>query len=370
MPTTSPHVCFVVNAVSETSVPADIASAIVKYTEADVDILAWFSAESFDGEERLGVTCLNAPDTTLGVDARTVRRAASILSDYDIVQAHHNHSGSFAKAIAKYVGVPSVSREGNMRKGFNRLGRVANGLTNPLADRVVCNSRAVYESFIGWEDSILPENRVRFIPNGVDFDRIDDGEAVDWSARDTAGVDDETILVGTAGMHTEQKDQATLIRALAIARNDSDVRLELVIAGDGPEADTLRSVVADNDLTNAVHFLGYLNRQHVYKMLSEIDIYAMPSLWEGFSAAAVEGLATGNAAVFSEIPPFVQPYSDVALFHPTGDAKRLADHLVTLATDSNQRQRLGDAGRKLVREKYEISTVANAYRELYGELLN
>ena len=370
MSESSPRVCFVVNAVGETSVPADIATAVVKYTDAKVDILAWFDAESFEGDERVGVTCLDAPNTTVGADVRTIRRTASILSEYDVVQAHHNHSGSFAKAIARYVGVPSVSREGNMRKGFNRLGRVANGLTNPLADRVVCNSRAVYDSFTWWEDFILPEERVRFIPNGVDFDRIDAGRNLDWSARETAGLDDETVLVGTAGMLTEQKDQGTLVRALAIARNSSEVPIELVIAGDGPEEDSLRKVAAQHGVDDAVHFLGYLDRRYVYKMLDEIDIYAMPSLWEGFSAAAVEGLATDNAAIFSEIPPFTQPYSDVALFHPTGDATRLADHVVTLATDYERREGLSAAGQELVREKYEIRTVANAYRELYGELLD
>ncbi|MDQ2071866.1 glycosyltransferase family 4 protein [Haloarcula sp. H-GB4] len=367
---TSPRVCFVVNAVGETSVPADIATAVVKYTDAEVDILAWFDAESFDGDDRVGVTCLDAPDTTVGADVQTVRRTAAILREYDVVQAHHNHSGSFAKAIARCLGVPSVSREGNMRKGFNRLGRVANGFTNPLADRVVCNSRAVYDSFTRWEDILLPEDRVRFIPNGVDFARIDAGRTVDWSAREVAGIDDDTALVGTAGMLTEQKDQATLVRALALARDRSATPIELVIAGDGPEEDALRRVTAEHGVTDAVHFLGYLDRRYVYKMLDEIDIYAMPSLWEGFSAAAVEGLATDNAAVFSEIPPFTEPYSDVALFHPTGDATRLADHLVTLASDIERRQRLATAGRELVQEKYEIRTVANAYRELYGELVD
>jgi glycosyltransferase involved in cell wall biosynthesis len=366
----NPYICFVVNAVGETSVPADIASAIVKYTDADVDILAWFAAEPFNGDERLGVTCLNAPGTTVGADVRIIRRTASILSEYDIVQAHHNHSGSFAKAIARYLGVPSVSREGNMRKGFNRLGRVANGLTNPLADRVVCNSRAVYDSFTRWEDFILPEERVRFIPNGVDLDRIDAGRNLEWSARETAGVNDETVLVGTAGMLTEQKDHDTLVRALAIVRNRSDLPIELVIAGDGPEEHSLRRVAAQHGVADAVHFLGYLDRRYVYKMFDEIDIYAMPSLWEGFSAAAVEGLATDNAAIFSEIPPFVEPYSDVALFHPTGDADRLADHVVSLATDTEYRDCLAVAGQELVREKYEMRVVAEAYRELYSELLD
>ncbi|MDS0281741.1 glycosyltransferase family 4 protein [Haloarcula onubensis] len=363
------RVCYVVNAVGESSVPADIAAALVDYTDVEVDILAWFDAESFEADDRVGVTCLDAPDTTVGADARTVRRAASILDEYDLVQAHHNHSGSFAKAIARYLGVPSVSREGNMRKGFNRMGRVANGLTNPLADRVVCNSRAVYDSFMRWETAILPDETVAFIPNGVDFERIDSGVNTGWSARETAGVDEETVLVGTAGMLTEQKDHETLIRGLATARTRSDVALALAIAGDGPKRDSLRALASDLGVDDAVHFLGYLDRQEVYGMLSEIDIYAMPSLWEGFSAAAVEGLALGNPAVFSDIPPFTGPYGDIARFHPTGDPAELADHLVDLASNPAERARLAAAGRELVESKYDIETVAEQYRDLYRSIL-
>jgi len=362
------RVCYVVNAVSETSVPADIASALNKYTDVEVDILAWFDVEPFDADDRMSVTCVSAPDTTVGADPGTIRRAASELTAYDIVQAHHNHSGSFAKVIATYLGIPSVSREGNMRKGFTRLGRVANGLTNALADRVVCNSHAVYESFRRWENSMLPRENVAFIPNGVDFDRIDAGRNVDWSARETAGIDDGTVAVGTAGLLTEQKDHATLIRAIANANERSQDSIELVIAGDGPKEPMLRSIAAERGIEDQVHFLGYLDRRRVYKMLSEIDIYAMPSMWEGFSAAAVEGIALGNPAVFSDILPFTEPYGDIARFHAVGDSDGLAEQLVDLAADPKERDRLAAAGRSLVENKYKIERVATEYRDLYHEI--
>jgi glycosyltransferase involved in cell wall biosynthesis len=178
------------------------------------------------------------------------------------------------------------------------------------------------------------------------------------------------VLVGTVGLLTEQKDQATLIRGLAIARERTGQPLELSLAGDGPLDDELRRLATELDVADSVHFLGYLDRLQVYKMLLEIDIYAMPSKWEGFSAAAAEGLAAGNATIFSEIPPFAEPYRDVALFHPVGDAESLADNLVTLVTDSPERDRLASAGKTLIRENYEMSTVSTAYRDLYLELLD
>lgn len=362
------RVCFVVNAVDETSVPADIATALVEHTDVEVDILAWFDAAGFHGDDRVGLVRLDAPDSTLGVDLRAARRAWRILGSYDVVQAHHNHSGSFAKLIAAARGTPVVSREGNMRRGFTREGLVLNGLTNPLTDRVVCNSRAVYRSFRPWEDRLLPQGKVVIIPNGVDLARIDAAADSDWTLAERADVDPDSVVVGTAGLLEEQKDHATLLCGLAAARSDSKSPLELVVAGDGPLESDLRALASDLGVADSVHFLGRLDREEVYAMLAAIDVYAMPSLWEGFSAAAVEALASGTPAVFSDIPPFRLPYDDVALFHPTGDHDALADRLVELAEDDDERAGLGAAGRSLVEREYTIERVAERYRDLYREI--
>lgn len=364
------RVCFVVNAVDETSVPADIATSLVEHTDVTVDLLAWFNAEGFDGDDLVAVTCLGAPDTRIGAGRSTVTAATRVLSEYDLVQTHHNHSGAFAKVIARRLSLPTVSREGNMRKGFTFLGRTANGLTNPLADRVVCNSRAVYESFRWWERLLLPESKVVFIPNGVDLKRIAAAEQIPWNPRDVAGIGEETVLISTAGLLTSQKDHRTLIRAMQLVVERTDDPVSLCIAGDGPLEANLRALSEAVGVSESVYFLGRLDRIEVYKLLSETDIYAMPSKWEGFSAAAVEALGAGTAAVFSDIPPFTGPYSDVARFHPVGDNETLADRLVELVERPDDRRELAEAARSLVEERYRLETVAENYRDLYREIVD
>lgn len=362
------RVCFVVNAVDETSVPADIATALVEHTDVEVDILAWFDAAGFHGDDDVGVTCLDAPDSGLGIDVRSVRRAWDILGRYDVVQVHHNHSGAFAKLICAATGTSLISREGNMRRGFTREGLVLNGLTNPLTDRVVCNSEAVYQSFRAWENWALPEEKVVIIPNGVDLDRIDAAADEEWTLGDRATLDPGSVVVGTAGLLEEQKDQGTLIRGVAAARSLADRPLELVLAGDGPAEPQLRALVTELGAEESIHFLGRLEREEVYAMLAETDIYAMPSLWEGFSAAAVEALASGTPTVFSDIPPFRLPYDEVALFHPPRDHESLARRLAELADDEAKRSELGASGRSLVEREYTIERIASQYRELYRSI--
>jgi glycosyltransferase involved in cell wall biosynthesis len=359
-------ICFVVNAVGEGSIPAEIATAVTRHTDHTVDILTWFDSGSFAGEERLMVRSVEAPDTTLGIDAATYRRAADILAEYDLVQAHHNHSAAFAKVIARRVGVPAVSREGNTRDGFTRKGRIANGVTNPLADRVVCISESVYRSFTRWERAILPDRTVRTIPNGVHLDRIDGTETALPDGIEPA---DDAFVVGNAAMLHEQKAQDTLIRAVDVLNDRADRPIELVICGDGPERERLEWLADKRGVAERVHFAGLVERRAVYAMAKAVDAFAMPSRWEGFCSAVAEALGAGTATVLSDIDTFRELYDDAALFHDVDDVDALADCLGTLVSDDDRRDSLARAGRELVEEKYTIEAIARQYGALYDEII-
>lgn len=362
-------VCYVVNGVSETSVPATIATALVDRHDVSIDILAWFDASPFQDNHLVSVQCLEAPRSTFGLDPGTYRTAVDAMRGYDLVQLHECHSGAIAKVIGHRLGVPMVSREGNMRRGFTRKGRIANGLTNRLVDTIVCNSQAVYNSFKRWERFAATGVDVEIIPNGVDMRRIDEAASGSWDVRNQFDIPQEAVLVGTASVVDEQKSLATLVRAVRAANERTTERFDLVVAGDGPLRQALEQLAVEENVRDRVHFTGFVNRQEVYQLLHQIDIYAMPSLWEGFSSAAVEALAAGNACVFSDIDAFVIPYRDVALFHPIGDVDRLTERLVELATDPQKRATYVRKGRELVARKYTMERVTDAYAGLYEKLV-
>lgn len=364
------RICYVVNSVSETSVPATIAAAVEDHSDFSVDVLAWFDADSFAEDDRVGVTCFEAPRGSFGLDRETVASAREYLQRYDLIQAHHNHSGSFAKLLGYGLGIPLVSREGNTRNGFTRKGRIANGLTNGFADRIVPNSRAVYESFTRWERALIDESDVQIIPNGVDLARIEDARASTYEIRDRLEIPEEALVVGTAAILSEQKAIDVLIKGLRAANDRSEQRLDLVIAGDGPDRAELEALSDRLGVREQVHFLGMVDRFTVYQLLTRIDIYAMPSRWEGFASAAVEALGAGNACVFSDIDPFLLPYKNVSLFHRVDDADGLGDRLAELAENLDLREQYAQRGRRLVEDKYTLEAVAGEYASLYTDMLD
>jgi len=366
MATQDSSVCHVVNSVGTTSVPADIAVAQAQYTDLDVGILAWFEAEDFEGSDAVDVYCLNAPQATLGINGPTVADALEIFAQYDVVQCHHPHASAFTKVLTSPTNTVVVSTEQNNHAGFTTKGLLANGVTNVLADAVTCVSQSVRESLAWWEELLINDERIHVIHNGVNLRRVKQAIDGSWKLNEHVEIGEGTHVVGHAAMFTEQKAQDVLIRGIAeTRRRGCDV--ELVIAGDGELKDRLKSIAAEEGIKNEVHFLGLLDRMEVYQLMDAVDVYAMPSRWEGFSAAAIEALATETPCLFSNIDEFLQPFANVATFHDVDDIDSMVTHLTELLEDEEWRSKLARKGYEAV-ERYSLETIANQYVDLYESL--
>jgi len=217
---------------------------------------------------------------------------------------------------------------------------------------------------------ITNSQKVRVIDNGVDTERLDAANDLDWSVDNAVDLARDAVVVGSAGLLTEQKAHDVLIDAVDRANVDSQRPIELVISGDGPLREQLEAQIAAAEYTDRLHLLGYLEtREQVYEMMREADIYAMPSRWEGFCVAALEAMAVGNTCVFSDIEEFTQPFEDVALFHPVDDAETLAERLIELSADKGKRDRYQQTAFDLVHQKYTLRQTAERYIQTYNDCL-
>lgn len=358
------RVCHVVNAVGETSIPAQIATGLGRYTEAEATVLAWFSAGEFPNQQEVNVEFLDAS----GFGIKTLRRARDVLSEHDVVHTHHNHAGSYGKVLAALTGTPVLSTEHNNHGGFGLLGRLANGTTNALADGVTCVSESVCDSFAWWEKPLVSSRKRSVVYNGVDLERVSSAVTTDWELRKHIGSGD-SFVVGISAMHTEQKAHDVLIRAVAQADDRVPEGVELVVTGDGPLRPSLEQLAHEQGVGDAVHFLGIIPPDRLYKTLHDIDAFSMPSRWEGFCVAVAEAMAVGTPCVLSDIDVFEEVYGAAALRHPVDDVDALADRLVELAQNDTEREKLGKEGKELVKDRYSLRRTAKAYADCYREIL-
>lgn len=139
--------------------------------------------------------------------------------------------------------------------------------------------------------------------------------------------------------------------------------LHLVIAGDGPERAMLQQMTAAMGLQN-VRFPGHVNKTERDRLIAESRFTVMPShAYETFGKTILESYAVGRAVIASDRGSrreLVRP-GEAGLLYRCGDVNELARSIAMLASQPELAERMGQAGRELVRRKY---TAEEHYQKL------
>jgi glycosyltransferase involved in cell wall biosynthesis len=161
-----------------------------------------------------------------------------------------------------------------------------------------------------------------------------------------------------------------LLRAMALLR-ERGTTLRCLLAGDGPDREKLQQLATELGLSNAVEFVGEVSHENVPAILSRIDIFAVPSTWEGFGVAAIEAAAMEIPVVASNIHGLPDVVNDgvTGLLIPPSNPEALAAAIGRLAGDPALRRRMGEAGRTLVEREYRWRDNARMMENLYDKML-
>jgi glycosyltransferase involved in cell wall biosynthesis len=160
-----------------------------------------------------------------------------------------------------------------------------------------------------------------------------------------------------------RKDVATLLKAMV--RLPPEVVLR--VAGTGPELPSLRSRAAQLALGDRVEFLQHVPFARLAAEYRRADIFCLPSRQEGFGIVFLEAMAAALPIVAARAAavPEVVPDGECGVLVEPRNAWALAGALERLFGDADERQRLGQGGRKRV-ERYNAPLVARRFLEAIG----
>ena len=244
----------------------------------------------------------------------------------DLIHAHNNHAVTLAVWARRFLRVAGAAPRIVATRRVVFPVRPRSALHQ--ADIVVAVSAAVRSTLVA---AGFPPGEVVVVHDGIDQDEVRRAAAATFGLRATLGLAPGAPVAVNVAALEPAKDQRTLIRAAHAARG-SRPDLHWVIAGDGPERRALAREVANLDLTDRVHLLGYVAQADA--LLRECDVVVMSSRAEGLGSVVLHALALGKPVVatagggLSEVVP---PERLV----PVGDASALARKVVeTLAHPS------------------------------------
>jgi glycosyltransferase involved in cell wall biosynthesis len=189
------------------------------------------------------------------------------------------------------------------------------------------------------------------------------------AAATTSRADRFTLLC--VGRLTPAKGQHLLVEAMRrIAASGRD-DIDLVLAGDGPDADSLRSAAERHGLGPRIRFTGALNRDEVRALYTAADAFVLPSFAEGIPIVLMEAMASGVPCLTTRIagiPELIEDGRD-GLLVPASDIDALVDRITALADDATLRHRLAEAGRRRVTAEYDLERNIGRLAELFRNRL-
>ncbi len=266
-----------------------------------------------------------------------------VLTIYDLVALTH----------------PELARRSNAwhyRWRLPRSARAAARIIVPLE----CVARQVVER-LGVE-----RERVRVVPLGVDA-RLKP-PSLDDRARVRARHHLARPYILFVGNVEPKKNLPTLLRAFAALKRDGQPH-ELLIAGKrGWKCRDVFALPAELGIEDDVRFLGYVEEGDLAGLYGGAELFAFPSLVEGFGLPPLEAMACGTPVVTSDAEALVETTGDAAEHVPALDPEALADVMRRVLGDVALRERLRAAG--LARAaQFTWPRAAEATRAAYREAL-
>ena len=208
---------------------------------------------------------------------------------------------------------------------------------------------------------------VRVVRNPVDLNRFRPAPA-SAALRSHLDIDGDDLVVTHASNMKKLKRPLDIVHAAEIAAA-RDHRIVFVIAGDGPCMDAVRAECHARGLAGRFRFTGWLEYDRMPELLCSSDMVVMPSAAECQALVYLETQACGGVLIASDIPGSreVVEHGLSGWLFPVGDARALAEAILTCAADPDLRRLVG-AGAEQAARRHSLTDVARSYEELLETL--
>lgn len=238
-------------------------------------------------------------------------------------------------------------------------------LLNPMKGADLINGVSEQVSASMRQVSGMNSGRVVTVLNGIETARFasQDGSA----KRAELGFAPDQILVGTVGMLRPEKNQQLAVRAFALAAGQI-AKLQLVVCGEGECRPALERLAAELGVKDRVHFLGY--RTDAHQIMAALDIYCLPSVYEGLPLSVLEAWAAKKPVVATR----VMGNADIidhelnGLLVPLGDAEQMAQAMTRLLFAPTLARQLADQGHDVAMGGFDVKHMVQHYEQIYEKI--
>lgn len=219
-------------------------------------------------------------------------------------------------------------------------------LLGDVVTDVLANSHETKRTILVNNPNLIAAGKITVIHNGIKI-------TPDVARSTIKKQESDPVVLGSLGRLEKQKAQHLLVD-LAVKLKAAGHNFRIIIGGEGRLRGELEKRIAEQDLDKFVKLFGYVD--DVEAFMREIDIFVLPSHWEGFGYVLAEAMAFCKPVVafnHSSNPELVDDNQTGYLAKP-GDMDDFFAKCTALITDSKRREKFGLAGRDTVLREFSF----------------
>jgi glycosyltransferase involved in cell wall biosynthesis len=221
-----------------------------------------------------------------------------------------------------------------------------------------CVSKASYQEYSGIVKKVKGNHFIA-IPNGVDFNRIDDIIDFDSNQRDR-----KTLIC--VGRMIPLKNHAFLIRLMKYLPE-----YRLILIGVEDKEGKIRALTKEEGVEDRIEFKGLIPRDEVFKELEKSSIYLSSSLVEGLPVSVLEAMRAGNLPILSDILPHkeITEHCDEVIVLPLNEVKWVEIIKQLSELPYEEFTAITDKIKTSVQEQFSLKKMHEKYYLIYKELI-
>lgn len=292
------------------------------------------------------------------------------LDNYDYKIAHI-HSGSIrslmtASKIARESGIEHVIIHSHCG-GFNNMKyRIIKTISVLYFNKYPTEFCACSNLAAKWKfpKSIIREKKYRVLKNAVDVNMFYYSEEIRKQMRKKLGISEDKLVIGNVGRFSIQKNHNFLID---IFKNIHELNPNscLILVGNGELKNEILEKIENLGLADAVKYLGI--RSDVNDIMNAMDVFVLPSFFEGLPVVGVEAEATGLPVVTSTGVTQELPIKDLSFYFSLKNmsADAWAEKIIGISNKTKRHNTTNE----IIASGYSVKEAAKVMQDFYFSLI-
>lgn len=288
----------------------------------------------------------------------------------DLAHTHLIHADLYGTLAAKAAGISTIISSRHNDDRFRRY-RVLIWLNRLLArwqTKIIVISDWVGQFLQDVEG--IPAEKIARIHYGLDPAPIE-ALADPAYARQQFQIPADAPVIGTIGRLTTQKGQIYLLQAVSLLKKEFP-NLRVIIIGDGELRGELEAQTKALDITTQVIFTGSRDHRETLRLLSGMDMFVFPSLWEGFGLVLLEAMALKKPIVASNVSAIPESVQDgsTGILVPPQQSQALAEAISRMLRAPDSFRTMGQNGYFTLQHSFSVSQMVHNTSVLYRACSN